>query len=132
MQEAWTLWEKEQAGNDDGGGASASGKRDSQASSSGMRRSASSEGVFASGKRAAGEETPKAGKAGKKQKNDALEKALAESIKVKKLHRDATAQAENVASQIDSSPEWAWARTQESVGALRALILQLKEKKTQL
>ena len=130
MQEAWTLWEEEQACNTDGGGTRASGTRDSQASSSGMRRSASSEGVVASGKRAAGEETPKAGKAGKKQKNDALEKALAESIKVKKLHREATAQAENVASQIDSSPDWAWARTQESVGALRALILQLKEQKT--
>ena len=62
-------------------------------------------------------------------KNDALEKALAESIKVKKLHREASAQAENVASQIDSSPDWAWARTQESVGALRSLILELKEKK---
>ena len=68
MQEAWTLWEEEQACNTDGGGACASGTRDSQASSSGMRRSASSEGVVASGKRAAGEETPKAGKAGKKQK----------------------------------------------------------------
>ena len=38
--------------------------------------------------------------------------------------------AENLVGQIDVAAEWAWARTQDSVGSLREIIASIKSKIT--
>lgn len=142
MTEAWSLWTSEHDGDasagpavgpsvgaqggEQGVGTNPSGHNDKAGSSKGqpeqgMKRTREAEG----GNTKLEKKDSKKGKQASK-KNQELERALAEAAQTKKLHSTAMSRAENLVTLIDASSEWGWARTPESLGALREMTLKLK------
>ena len=155
MSEAWSLWEKQcgssidagdnadSAGGNGGGMSSISTRLSKSSASSSVAGSNQTETPIPGRGKRTGAETPTPGmgkrngaeddcaKVVKKVKrNTALDNALAEATKVKKMHSEATSKAENLVTLIDSNPSWSWARTEEGIGVLRRLMAQVKEKKS--
>ena len=59
-------------------------------------------------------------------KNIELEKALVDATATKKVYSSAMSRAENLVTLIETSSEWAWARTAQSVGILRNMVNKVK------
>jgi len=130
MSEAWSLWEEENSGSGD----ATAGKPDVRKSPANPKSSASCSTPGAGNDSTGGRKRAGCGDGGsaqkKPKKNECLEKALAVAVKVKKLHTEATSRAENIVGLIDTCSDWAWARTQDAVGTLRDLIMQMKAKRS--
>ena len=132
MVEAWDSWAKEHNGEVDAGPgpSGARGRASPRGGAQQTSNNANSSGGNTSGpkKRAASNTNEKQDTKKPKvsKKNQDLDRALADAVATKKVYSTAMSRAENLVTLIESSSEWGWARTTQSVGALRDMVNKVK------